>query len=221
MVWTKYVFGAIQMYHCRNLLYFLCVTSNHFTFLHPLSCSPLQLSPARGNGNALFKAKSVILSPGDVLWWWNFQLPLVNSKEDLAASAEAQRQNTQHSSWKRTQMRLASRCPFKSGVLCFPLARGNITGCQALADPSTRPGGAAHWDFTVKKKKVLMRFNAAVAPFFLEEKQSLKLRLPRHWKGSACSEFPKLPCWGGSGITSCITPQKQQSDLKGLSLHGF
>lgn len=62
-------------------------------------------------------------------------------------------------------MRLASRCPFKSGLLSFGL--GNLIGCQALADLFSLPGGASQNGFIVKN--VMMRFNASVAPFFLEE----------------------------------------------------
>lgn len=169
------------MYHCRNLLYFLCVTWNLFTFPHPLSCSPLQLSPARGNGNALFKATSVILSSGDVLWWWNFQLPLVNSKEDLAAS-EAQRQNTQHWGWKRTQMRLASRCPFKLGLLSFPLASAISLAAGPLLICSLDP--EVHRTEILLSKTLWWDSMRPLHHFSLKKIWGLKLKLPRHWKRS-------------------------------------
>lgn len=164
LVCTKCVLGSVEMCHCRNLLYFLCVNLNLFTFPHPFSYSPLQLWLARGNRNALFKTNSVILSLGDVLWWWNFQLPLVNSKEDFAASEEAQRQNTQHSGWKRTQMRLASWCPRQD---FFPLASAISLAARPLLICSVDP--EVHHRIVLLSKAFWWDFNVAVAPFFLEE----------------------------------------------------
>lgn len=137
---------------------FFVSLSNLFTFSpHPLFFSPLQLSLAEGNGDALLKANSVILLFVRCALMMKF--PITSCKFQKGMSDLQRRpkdKNTQHSCQNRTPIRLASWCPFKLGLI--------FVGCQARAALFDRPLGALQEAFIVKN---VMWFKPAVAPLFL------------------------------------------------------